>query len=366
LLNRSWVSAALVCVCALAGCGDDDGGLAEDAVLRVYVSVPLRGPTGMEGRDVADGARLALSDAGGEAAGVEVEAVRLDDTEGSGTEARWTPAQAAANARTAIQDSTAIAYLGDLESGATRASLPVTNEALLLHVSPASSAVDLVAPELGSDDVPEVQASGERNFGRVIPADDAQAQAAAAWAADLQTREVAIESDHTEFGRTLADAFQLALDNRFTISPGGRPQLTYLAGRPPVPGVRTLGSDAYLLPPGQELPDYITSAALDPSQLAPAGKDFVRRFADEYGRRPGRYAAYGYEAMAVILDSIQRADDPGDRTAVVNAFFDTTRRESVLGTYSVDEVGDTTLDRMTGYRSGPGGPEAVAALSPGD
>jgi branched-chain amino acid transport system substrate-binding protein len=70
--------------------------------------------------------------------------------------------------------------------------------------------------------------------------------------------------------------------------------------------------------------------------------------------------------MAVILDSIERADDPGDRTAVVNAFFDTTERESVLGTYSIDEVGDTTLGRMTGYRSAPGALQAVAALRPGD
>ena len=82
-----------------------------------------------------------------------------------------------------------------------------------------------------------------------------------------------------------------------------------------------------------------------------------------YGREPGRYAAYGYEAMAVVLDSIRRAGDQGDdRDAVVDAFFDTQDRDSVLGTYSIDEVGDTTLGRLAGYRLADGRPRFETAL----
>jgi ABC-type branched-subunit amino acid transport system substrate-binding protein len=102
---------------------------------------------------------------------------------------------------------------------------------------------------------------------------------------------------------------------------------------------------------------YVTSAAQDPRQLPARGQDLMRRFAARYGRRPGRYAAYGYEAMAVILDSIRRAGDSGDdRDAVVRSFFDTTDRHSVLGRYSIDEVGNTTLNRLTGYRVRDGRP----------
>ena len=55
--------------------------------------------------------------------------------------------------------------------------------------------------------------------------------------------------------------------------------------------------------------------------------------------------------MAVVLDSIERAGDSSDdRDAVVDAFFQTTDRHSVLGTYSIDDVGNTTLDRFAGYR----------------
>ena len=123
-------------------------------------------------------AKLALADAQGRAGELAVRAVYLDDTSGRGGRARWSPAVAAANARDAAEDSSAIAYLGEFHSGATRASLPITNEARMLQVSPASAAVDLVQPFLGGrDQIPEeFQATGERTFGRVIPGDEVQAR----------------------------------------------------------------------------------------------------------------------------------------------------------------------------------------------
>ena len=74
--------------------------------------------------------------------------------------------RAAANARQATQDSTAIAYIGELDSAATLTSLPITNDARMLQVSPSAGAVELVAPFDGSDEVPpETQPSGARTFG---------------------------------------------------------------------------------------------------------------------------------------------------------------------------------------------------------
>ena len=67
-------------------------------------------------------------------------------------------------------------------------------------------------------------------------------------------------------------------------------------------------------------------------------------------RLDGRvFAAYGYEAMASVLDAIERADDPLDRKSVIDAYFATGDRDSVLGVYSIDEAGDTTLDRVGAY-----------------
>ena len=48
--------------------------------------------------------------------------------------------------------------------------------------------------------------------------------------------------------------------------------------------------------------------------------------------------------MIALLDAIKRAGDKGnDRQAVIDAFFATKDRDSVLGTYSIDKNGDTTL-----------------------
>jgi branched-chain amino acid transport system substrate-binding protein len=46
--------------------------------------------------------------------------------------------------------------------------------------------------------------------------------------------------------------------------------------------------------------------------------------------------------MRLALDAIQRSKT-GNKEDVVKALFDTKDRSSVLGTYSIDENGDTTL-----------------------
>jgi branched-chain amino acid transport system substrate-binding protein len=350
----------------LAGCGGSGSQPDADAVLRVYVSLPMQGPMAADARDAADGARLALADAGGEAGGVTVEAKYLDDATSGG----WTPAQVGVNARTATQDSTAIAYLGDFESGATRTSLPITNTAGMLQVSPASSATDLVDAFPGSDQLSEVQTTGKRTFGRVIPGDEAQARAAAGWVDEMGVRTVSVVRDDTEFSKDFEDTFRDSL-TRATISRSGALLLfAGQAGQTPSLAQSFDGTqmvtDAGLAPEriATSTPGLLaTSAALDPSQLPPPGQHFIKRFSDEYGRAPGRYAAYGYEAMALILDSIDRASDPTDRAAVIDAFFNTTERDSILGTYSISENGETTLDRMTGYEIHGGEIKPVTELT---
>lgn len=371
------IAAATATLAALAvagaGCATPGAGIQSGEHVTVYVSMPLRGPEAVEGRDVVRGAKLALADAQGRVGELAVRAVYLDDTGGRGVRARWSQAVAAANARDAAEDSSAIAYLGDFDSGATRASLPITNEARMLQVSPASAAVDLVQPFLGAgDQVPEeVQATGERTFGRVIPSDEVQAEAAAEWAKRLGARRVGTVSDGSNFGQTMVRAFRQSLPGvRFTRR---RLDLLYYGGGPerlPAALIQSfkdtvMASDALLMrPPSVPVRELlVTSAAEDPSQLPRAGERFVSAFTKRFGRQPGRYAAYGYEAMAVVLDSIRRAGDHGDdRAAVVDAFFDTQDRDSVLGTYSIDEVGDTTLGRLAGYRLAAGRPRFQTAL----
>jgi hypothetical protein len=72
-------------------------------------------------------------------------------------------------------------------------------------------------------------------------------------------------------------------------------------------------------------------------ELSPAAAERTRLFVAN--RAP--FAFYGFEAMALALDSIAEGD--GDREAVTRAARATRDRRSPLGTYSLDENGLTTM-----------------------
>jgi branched-chain amino acid transport system substrate-binding protein len=94
----------------------------------------------------------------------------------------------------------------------------------------------------------------------------------------------------------------------------------------------------------------VTVATLDPAEYGPEGEQFFEDYAAEFGGgEPNPYAIYGYEAANLMLDVLERAEDPTDRTSVREALFETSDRDSILGTYSIDENGDTTLTDYGSY-----------------
>jgi len=87
----------------------------------------------------------------------------------------------------------------------------------------------------------------------------------------------------------------------------------------------------------------VTVATLSPDEYPPEGQEFFQQFSEKYGEdNPDPYAIYGYEAMRLALDAIERSGT-GEKADIIKALFDTTDRQSVLGTYSIDDNGDTTL-----------------------
>jgi branched-chain amino acid transport system substrate-binding protein len=87
----------------------------------------------------------------------------------------------------------------------------------------------------------------------------------------------------------------------------------------------------------------VTVATLDPGSYPPEGQQFFKQYTQKYGvKNPDPYAIYGYEAMSLALDAIKRSGD-GSKASILKAIFATKDRKSVLGTYSIDKNGDTTL-----------------------
>jgi len=115
--------ACLLGAALLSGCGE--GGAEEGARVTVYVSAPMSGPEMKAGRQLCHGAR---AEAGrvGEVEGLELAVVCLDATEGEG---RWTLARVGANARSATEDSTAVAYVGEPDPQARKQSRPIVDAA---------------------------------------------------------------------------------------------------------------------------------------------------------------------------------------------------------------------------------------------
>jgi branched-chain amino acid transport system substrate-binding protein len=138
-------------------------------VHRVYASLPLSGPAARLGRELLRGARLALErvDAG-------VELVALDSFSEDREE------QAVANARRAVDDPAAVAYLGDFHSSQVLETAPILGEAGLLQVAPVATFAGLHGPTLV----------------RLMPHDGVGARAIADWLVDVRARELLIVHDH--------------------------------------------------------------------------------------------------------------------------------------------------------------------------
>jgi ABC-type branched-subunit amino acid transport system substrate-binding protein len=151
----------------LLGCGEDESNAG--ATLTVHVSLPRGGEREADSRSVIAGLRQALAEAGGRA-GEDRVRVRVRDNTGGGP--GFDPVVVAENARRATEDSTTIAYVGDLGLGPTRNSLPITNAAEILQIDPGVGASFLSRPVPDQPDPDRHRPSGEQTFVPLIPANN--------------------------------------------------------------------------------------------------------------------------------------------------------------------------------------------------
>jgi branched-chain amino acid transport system substrate-binding protein len=381
--------AASTCLVAalfgVAACGGDDGGGGSTGsnTLTIYSSLPLQGDSRPQSESVVNGMKLALEEQKGKVGKFTIKYVSLDDA--TAAAGKWEPGQVSSNARKAAQDQSTIAYLGEFNSGATAISLPVLNEAGILQISPANTYVGLTRAEGADKGEPDkYYPSGQRTFGRVVPADHIQAAAQASYQKDEGCTKTYILNDKEVYGKGLADNVATALKGQGIQLLANEGIDTKAANfRSVAQKIRSSGADCMFFggitqnkgvqvwkdvnavnpqlklfgPDGvaespfstkigstPEKMTYITNPTLDPKLYPPAAQDFFRTYKQKFNRDAEPYAIYGYEAMKVALLAIQNAGDKGnDRQAVIDAFFNIKDRDSVLGKYSVDENGDTTL-----------------------
>ena len=170
----------LALTAALAGCGGSGttpttSGDAPGGPLVVYSDLPLDSPAALDMSSMELGEQLALDQAGHRAGGFRVTLESNNDTGNAGT---WSPGATAQAATAASADSDVVAYIGDFDSGATATSLPMTNDAGILQVSPWSPYLGLTDQNPVDDrgDPVRFYPSGHNTFARLVPSDAAQAQ----------------------------------------------------------------------------------------------------------------------------------------------------------------------------------------------
>ena len=380
----------------VAACGDDDDDdagagagttTAAGGTKTVYSSLPLQGASRPQTTAMVSGIRLALKEAGNKAGNFTVRYQSLDDS--TAQQGGWTPEAVSQNARKAAQDENVGVYIGEFNSGASAVSIPILSDAKVPQISPANTAVGLTSDDPGADkgEPERYYPSGYRNYVRIVPKDTIQGAALATVMKEDGCTKVAMANDKEVYGAGLARNIDMSAEEQdlnIIFNEGidtKAPNYRSLASR-----ARSQGADCFVFSgitsnngvqifkdfeaalPNAKLygPDgvaetgfadpkeggipasvarkvKVTVATLDPASYPPEGRQFFEAYEREYNdANPDPYAIYGYEAMRLALDAIERSGT-GEKEYIVKALFAKKDRASVLGTYSIDENGDTTL-----------------------
>lgn len=404
LTRRTAVSGCLVAAlavgvtaCGSSGGGSKSGGAISGSTLTVYASVPLQGASGGQGTAIENGAGLAVDAVGGKVGKYTIDYKRLDDSLASTGAAD--EGKAAQNARQAVANKNTIGYLGEYNSGISKVTIPILDKAGIAQISPANTYVGLTTNEPGSEpgEPNKYYPTGKRNYARIVPKDTIQAAALVSAAKEAGCQSIRVWNSKTTYSAGLArnvvmvapkqgikvegnDGIDPKAANYRSLAAQIKADCFIYTGEiesngvqaikdaASVPSVKTLlAGDGMCLndtaDPKKGIPANIaprfscTIATLDPKAFGPEGKKFFKDYSAKFNvASPDPYAIYGYEAMALMLDAIKRASDKGDltRQAVIDAIFQTKDRNSVLGTYSIDQNGDTSLTDYGIYKINAG------------
>jgi branched-chain amino acid transport system substrate-binding protein len=377
----------------------------------IYSSLPLTGPAAGPGRSIADGIRLAWSQAGQRAGAFLVRYRSLNDARPR--EGGWEAGRTAANARRVATDAAAMAYIGDFDSGASQISLPILNGAGIPQISPWSPYVGLTQSVLG------VTAPGEpnryypssvRTFLRIAPDDAVQTGAMLLAAHEAGCTRLAIlrGGGLQGYGRELmvllsdqAARYGLRIVSRDTLSAASLLLRRYLislrsaltgclayvgstsgnlgpvlaAVRGVLPRAQIIASAgpcsaAYDRPATRASLMAATGGKLDCMLPAaapgvPGQARFLSSWRAAYGKsaRPGPWAAYGYATMQMLMQTIAQLGPRGDqRTALLHALLGAHRRNTAVGAISFDRAGDVSLRAYGLYRVQASAPPALVRV----
>ena len=323
---------------------------------------------------------------------------------------KWESSKCSANANAYANNKNVIAVIGTFNSGCAEIEIPVLNRAPdgpVGMVSPANTYVGLThtGPGTAAGEPEKYYPTGKRNYIRIVAADDYQGAADALLAKQLGAKKVFILNDKEAYGQGVAGDFKNVLPEvglssvGFTAWDGKASSYEALANKIKQSGAdavflgglicenggklikdlrSVLGADFKILAPdgftpisavvdgaGAKAAEGITVsvAGLPNEQLGAAGKKFVKDFgATQPGGNVDPYSAYAAQAMQVVLDAIDRSD--GTRASVASELFNTDVTDGILGSFKINENGDTNANPVSIYKISGGKQTTLKVITP--
>jgi branched-chain amino acid transport system substrate-binding protein len=359
--------------------------------------LPLQGSSRTQTEEMVKAIKFQLKSEGFKAGSTTVGYQSCDDS--TAQAGKWDSGKCSANANNYAQNKSVIGVIGTFNSGCAEIEIPILNRAAngpVGMVSPANTYVGLThaGPGTAAGEPDKYYPTGKRNYIRLVAADDYQGASNAMLAKQLGFKSVFVFNDKEAYGLGVATDFRNAaqklglkiagftawdpkassyeaLANRVKASGA---DVVYLGGLECENGSKlikdlrgVLGKSYPLIAPdgfssfsdtfknsgGVAQGMYISVAGQPNSALGPAGKKFVKDFGAEIGADPNPYSAYAAQTMNVMLAALAKSD--GTRGDVATQLLHTSVDGGILGTFTINENGDTNNNPVTQYKLGPGG-----------
>ena len=419
--------ACVAATVAAGGCGGDDRAPADGPPARplsssvcspvsyggpgrprflLVVSSAFQGPYKGHGVQSAQAMKMVLAGRGWRAGEytVGVQACEETDAATGGPSA----AKCRRNARAFVRERSVLGVVGPLTSDCATHMLPILNAAPgapLATISGGNTYLGLTraGPGTAPGEPGRYAPSGRRGYVRLAPADDAQAAANALLARHLGARRAFVLDDGQAYGRGLAEAFRgAARELRVQVTGSARwnaqaagyrrlaerirgsgAQAVLLSGYISSNGPKliadlkaTLGRDVHLLSTdgfnqaepiveaaGAGAEGFRSSIAVLPNRrLPPAGRRFAGAFERRFSQRPCCFSVHDAQGTHMLLDAI--AASGGRREGVAGHLMRTRVRGGLIGDFSIDRHGDTTLNTIGVYRIRGGRLRFETAITP--
>jgi branched-chain amino acid transport system substrate-binding protein len=348
----------------------------------VASDLPLQGAVRHQTLEISRAELWALAGAGFKAGSYKIGFQSCDDS--TAQTGGWDTAKCATNAHLYANNKSVIGVLGTFNSGCAKIIVPVLNRAgPLAMVSPGNTNPGLTK-KWDAGEPQKYYPTGTRSYARVVATDDIQGPADAIWSKSLGFKKVFVLNDKQTYGFGVATTYKNAAkklginivgfqgwdgkassyEALATAIKATGAQAVFLGGIACNNGAKLMQDIKAVDPKIQlQMPDgfsdpgangavgngaYISVAGEPPNKLTGLGAQFVASFGKQIGTAVNPYAAYGAQAMDVMLQVIAKSG--GQRTNVTRALFGLKITNGILGTFTINSQGDTSLQPITIYK----------------